>query len=42
MPKVAEYGKFAHENVAVTLEALRNSHVGLRATSRHYHLRKDM
>jgi len=35
------YRHFAPENVTVTLEALRKSHIDLRAASRDYHLRKD-
>jgi hypothetical protein len=42
MPKVAIYRHFAPENMTVTLEALRNSLIGLRAASRDYHLRKNM
>jgi len=41
MPKVAKYRNFAPENMAVTFEALRNSHIGLRTAARGYHLRKD-
>jgi hypothetical protein len=41
MPKIVKYGNFASENMKVTLEVLRNSHIGLRAASRDYHLRKD-
>jgi len=41
MQKVVKYSNFAPENMAVTLEALRNSHIGLRAASRVYHLWKD-
>jgi hypothetical protein len=40
MPKVVKYGNFALENLAVTLEAFRNSHIGLRTASREYNFRK--
>jgi hypothetical protein len=31
---------FAPENMAVTLEGLRNSHIGLRTAARDYHLQQ--
>ena len=37
----ANYGNCAPENMAVTLEAIRNSHIGLRAASCDHHLRRD-
>jgi hypothetical protein len=40
MPKVAKYRNFAPENMAATLEALRNRHIGLRAASPVYDFRK--
>jgi hypothetical protein len=42
MPKVVKYGSLAREKMEVNAEALRKSHIGLRAASRDYHLRKDM
>jgi hypothetical protein len=41
MPKVVKYRNFAHESMKVNVEVLRNSHIGLPAASRDYHLRKD-
>jgi len=41
MLKVAKYRNFAPENMAVTFEALRNSHIGLSTVARDLHLRKD-
>jgi hypothetical protein len=40
MSKFVKYKYFAPENMEATLEALRNSHIGLRAASRDYRLRK--
>jgi len=39
--KVDKYRYFVPENMETTLEALRYSHIGLRAASRDYHLRKN-
>jgi hypothetical protein len=39
--KAVIYGNFAPENMKVTLEVLRNSHIDLPGASREYHLRKD-
>ena len=41
MSKVTKYGNFAHENMALTLEAFRNSLIGLRAATRVSILRKE-
>jgi len=41
MPQVVKYRNFAPESMAVTIEDLRNSHIGLRTAARGYHLRKD-
>ena len=41
MSKVAKYGNFAHENMDGTVEAIRNSLIGLRVASRVSNLRKD-
>jgi hypothetical protein len=40
MPKAVKYRYIAPENMEATFEALRNSHICLRAASRVYHLRK--
>jgi hypothetical protein len=40
MAKLVKYKYFAPEYMEATLEALRNSHIGLRAASRVYRLRK--
>ena len=39
--EIAKYGNIAHENVEVNLEAVRNSHIGLRTVSHISNLRKD-
>jgi len=41
MPKFEKYGNFAPENMALTLEAFRNSLIALRAASSVSNLRKD-
>jgi hypothetical protein len=40
MQKVVKYENFCHGNMAASLEVLRNSHIGLRAASRDYHVHK--
>jgi hypothetical protein len=39
MAKFVKYKYFAPENMETTLEAIRNSHIGLRAASRDYRRR---
>ena len=41
IPNVVKYRNVARENMKVTVEVLRNSHIGLITASRDYHLRKD-
>jgi len=41
MSKIIKYGSFAHENMVLTLEAFRNSLIGLRAATRVSIFRKE-